>query len=148
MRIENTSKIPTPELRKLFTQVLKTAPMGKSRTWLQGKDGLYIVVNNAKYSRVRGRIYPSATEIYRKGNPIKVRGYIKLYIFAHTTIEELAKTFAHELSHFKDWYDHDFLFSRGNIPYGQEKRARAFADKVSNRLMRLEENNGKEEAKK
>jgi len=125
MRIENTSRIPTPELKKLFSQVLKTAPMGESRTWLKGKDGLYIVVNNAKRSLARGRIYPSAIRIYRKGKEIPVRGYIKLYIFAHTTMEDIAHTFAHELSHFKDWYNFD------KVPYGREKRARAFADRVS-----------------
>ncbi len=130
MRIENTSRIDTKVIRATFTDVLKRSPMGKSRTWLQGKDGLYIVVNNATRSRVRGRIYPGACYIYRKGKEIDVRGYIKLYIFEHTTLKDMAHTFAHELSHFKDWYDHDFLFKSGNIPRGQEKRAGAFADRV------------------
>ena len=134
MRIENTSKVPTAELRTLFAQILRTAPMGKARTWLQGKDGLYIVVNNARHSRVRGRIYPDACSISRKGKRINVRGYIKLYIFKNTTMEELAHTFAHELSHFKDWYDYDFLFSHNKIPWGRERRAQAFANKVINKL--------------
>ena len=133
MRIENTSRIPTPELRTALTQVMKTAPLGKARTWLQGKDGLYVVVNNAKYSRVTGRIYPNAIEIYRKGKPIRVRGYIKLYVFAEKTLDDIKKTFAHELSHFKDYYDHAFM-GYGKIPYGQEKRARAFAEKTINRI--------------
>ena len=132
MRIENTSRYTTKELRTTFTKVLKAAPLGRSRTYLVGKDGLYVVVNNARYSRVLGRIYPDACQIHRRGKPIDVRGYIKLYIFAHTTLKDVAHTFAHELSHFKDWYDHDFLFSRGKIPYGKEKRARAFADRAVN----------------
>ena len=129
MRIENTSRISTAELRKELTAVLKRAPLGRSRTWLRGKDGLYVVAHNAKYSRVRGRIYPSAIEIYRKGKTIPVRGYIKLFIRPETTMKDVAHTFAHELSHFKDWYDHNFG-GHGKIPYGQEKRARAFADRV------------------
>jgi len=130
VRIENTSRYSTKELQATLSQVLKSAPLGRARTWLKGKGGLYVMVNNAKYSRVRGRIYPNAVNIHRKGKLIEVRGYIKLYVFAHTTLKDVAHTFAHELSHFKDWYDHDFLFSRGKIPYGQEKRARAFADRV------------------
>lgn len=129
MRIENTSRYTTKELRPVFSQVIKSAPLGRSRTWLNGKGGLYIMVQNAKRSRVRGRIYPNAITITRKGKEIPVRGYIKLYVFAATTLKDIAHTFAHELSHFKDWYDYDFL-SRGNIPYGQEKRARALADRV------------------
>ena len=135
MRIENTSRIATLELRKVLTGVMRSSPLGRARTWLQGKDGLYVVVNNAKYSRVSGRIYPTAIEIYRKGKPIRVRGYIKLFIFAQTTIKDIQRTFAHELSHFKDYYDHNFL-GYGKIPYGQEKRARAFADKVIKHLNR------------
>lgn len=139
MRIENTSRIETKDLRAIFTQILKSAPLGKARTWLRGKDGLYVVVNNAKYSRVRGRIYPEAIQIHRKGKPIPVRGYIKLFIFDHTDLKELAITFAHELSHFKDWYDHCSIFdtgfvARAKIPWGREKRARAFADKVVKKL--------------
>jgi len=135
MRIENTSRISTPELRNTLAQVIRTAPLGKARTWLQGKDGLYVVAHNAKHSRVSGRIYPAAIEIYRKGKPIRVRGYIKLFIFAQTTIKDIRRTFAHELSHFKDYYDHNFL-DYGKIPHGQEKRARAFADKVVKHLNR------------
>ena len=130
MRIENTSRYSTQELRATLSQVMKSAPLGQARTWLKGRDGLYIVVNNAKYSRVRGRIYPDAVSISRKGKRMPVRGYIKLYVFAHTTLKDIAHTFAHELSHFKDWYDYDFLFSHGKTPYGREKRARAFADRV------------------
>jgi len=133
MRIENTSKIPTPELRKALAEVLRTAPLGKARTWLQGKDGLYIVVHNAKYSRVSGRIYPDAVEIYHKSKPIPVRGYIKLYVFANRTIDDIKRTFAHELSHFKDYYDKAFL-GYGRIPYGSEKRARAFAERTMKSL--------------
>lgn len=139
MRIENTSRIPTGELRPVLSRVMKTAPLGKARTWLQGKDGLYVKLCNAKYSRVRGRIYPEAIQIHRQGKPIAVRGYIKLYVFGHTDLAELARTFAHELSHFKDWYDHCTIFDTGyvahsKIPWGREKRARAFADRVSNSI--------------
>ena len=133
MRIENTSQIPTSELRKAFTDVLHSAPLGKARAWLQGKDGLYVVVNNARYSRVAGRIYPDAIQIHRKGKPIRVRGYIKLYVFAYKTIDDLKKTFAHELSHFKDYYNHAFL-GCGKVPYGREKRAQAFAEKTIKRI--------------
>jgi len=141
MRIENTSRIPTKEIKPLLTQVLKAAPLGKGRTWLQGKDGLYIVIHNAKHSRVRGRIYPEAIQIHRKGKPIAIRGYIKLYIFDHTDLKELVTTFAHELSHFKDWYDHCTIFdtgyvARSKIPWGREKRARVFADKVISKIKR------------
>jgi len=134
MRIENTSRIDTGTIRPILTKVMKAAPLGKARTWLQGKDGLYVTIHNAKRSRVRGRIYPDAAQITRKGNPIPVRGYIKLFIFAHTTLDDVAHTFAHELSHFKDWYDYDFLFRHNTIPWGKEKRARAFADKVIRKL--------------
>lgn len=136
MRIENTSRIPTKELKPVLTQILKSAPLGRARTWLMGKEGLYVVAHNAKYSRVRGRIYPEAIQIHRKGKPISVRGYIKLCVFNHTDLNELAHTFAHELSHFKDWYDHCTIFGDGyietkKIPWGREKRARAFADRVT-----------------
>ena len=133
MRIENTSRLPTSDIRKALTKVLNTAPLGRARTWLIGKDGLYVVVHNAKYSRVSGRIYPSAIKIYRKGKPIDVRGYIKLYIFPHTSIDNLKHTFAHELSHFKDWYDYDFG-GYGKIPYGREKRAQSFAERTMEKL--------------
>lgn len=129
MRIENTSRIPTPELRKALIEVLKTAPLGRARTCLRGKDGLYVVVNNARYSRVAGRIYPSAIRIYRKGKPIAVRGYIKLYVFATRTLDDIKGTFAHELSHFKDYYDYEFM-NYGQAPYGKEKRAQAFTEKT------------------
>lgn len=139
MRIENTSRIPTSELKPILTQVMRTASLGKARTWLHGKDGLYITVQNGKRSRVRGRIYCEAVQIHRKGKPIPVRGYIKLYIFDHTDLKELAATFAHELSHFKDWYDHCAIFDTGyealsKVPWGRERRARAFADRVINKL--------------
>jgi len=133
MRIENTSRISTAELRKALTETLHSAPLGKARTWLQGKDGLYVVVHNAKYSRVAGRIYPDAIQIYRKGKPIPVRSYIKLYVFTYKTIEDIKRTFAHELSHFKDYYDHNFL-GYGKVPYGREKRAEAFAERTVNKL--------------
>jgi len=141
MRIENTSRIPTSELRPILTRVLRIAPLGKSRTWLQGKEGLFVTLHNAKYSRVRGRIYPEAIRIHRKGKPIAVRGYIKLFVFDHTDLMELATTFAHELSHFKDWYDHCTIFDTGyvalnKIPWGREKRARAFADRAVKALTR------------
>lgn len=142
MRIENTSRIPTKELKPLLTQVLRVAPLGKARTWLQGKDGLYITIHNAKYSRVRGKIYPEAIQIHRKGKSVRVRGYIKLFIFGHTNLKELAQTFAHELSHFKDWYDHCTIFDTGyiasrKIPWGRERRARAFADRVVSKIKEL-----------
>lgn len=134
MRLENTSRITDSELRKLFNRVIRSAPLGRARTWLEGKDGLYVCIQTGKRSRCRGKIYPSATVIYRKGKPINVRSYIKLYIFSHTTLADVAKTFAHELSHFKDWYDYAFMGDYSNIPYGREKRARAFADRVVKRL--------------
>jgi len=132
MRIENTSRIATTELKRELTAVLKRAPLGKARAWLTGKEGLYIVAHNAKYSRVAGMIYPSAICIYRKGKLIPVRGYIKLFIKPEAILKDIAHTFAHELSHYKDWYDHNFG-GYGKIPYGQEKRARAFADRVVKR---------------
>lgn len=139
MRIENTSRIPTAELKPLLTQILNTAPLGKCRTYLQGKDGLYITIHNAKYSRVRGRIFPDAIQIHRRGKPITVRGYIKLFVFDHTTLNDIARTFAHELSHFKDWYEHSAILDtgyvvKGKIPWGREKRAEAFADRVIKRI--------------
>ena len=132
MRIENTSRMPTEDLRPVLAQVLRTAPLGKARTYLQGKDGLYVTVHNGKYSRVRGRIYPDACQIHREGKPIAVRGYIKLFIFDHTDLKELATTFAHELSHFKDWYNWQFNYI--DVPWGREKRAEAFADRAVSKL--------------
>jgi hypothetical protein len=139
MKIENTSRIPTNELKPILAQVLRSAPLGKARTYLHGKDGLYVTIHNAKYSQVRGRIYPDAIQIHRQGKEIPVRGYIKLFVFPQTSLEQLATTFAHELSHFKDWYDHCTIFdtgyvARSKIPRGREKRARAFADKVITRI--------------
>jgi len=124
----------TEELRMLFSQIIARAPLGtNAKTYL--RSGLYVQVNNAQYSRVNGRIYPDAINIHRKRKLIVVNGYIKLYVFTHTTMSDVARTFAHELSHFKDWYNSVSIFPQGyietsKIPWGREKRARAFAAKV------------------
>lgn len=138
MKIQNTSRLSTKELRKLFSQVIRRAPLGTdAKSYL--RSGLYIQVNNARHSRVKGRIYPSAIEIHRKGKLITVNGYIKLFVFSYTTIDDMARTFAHELSHFLDWYKSVHIYPEGyveahKIPWGREKRAEAFANKVTKKL--------------
>jgi len=131
IRLENTTKLDDKELLRLFKHIISIAPLDTyQKRWLRA--GLYIQVNNAKYSRVRGRIYPSAVQIYRKGKPIDVNSYIKLYVFGHTTMNELAQTFAHELAHFRDWYR--WQFDHIKTPWGREYKAQAFADRVVKRL--------------
>ena len=138
MRIENTSRIPTKELRPMLSKVLGSSPLGKdARLYL--RSGLYVKVSNAKYSRVKGRIFPDACEIHRKGKLIGVNGYIKLFVFAQTTMEDIAHTFAHELLHFKDWYKSVRIYPLGyveilKVPWGKERRANAFADRVIKRI--------------
>jgi len=138
MKIENHTKIPDKDLKRLFSQAISRAPLGAdAKSYL--RTGLYVQVNNGKYSRVRGRIWPEAIEIHRKGKPIVVSGYIKLFVFKHTTINDLAHTFAHELSHFKDWYNSVHIYPQGytqvhKVPWGKERRAEAFADKVINKI--------------
>ena len=131
IQIENTSRSDTKELRRLFSHIIAKSPLDTyQKRWL--REGLYISVQNGKYSRVRGRIYPDAVEIHRKGKPIRINSYIKLYVFTHTTIEDIGRTFAHELSHFRDW--HREFFDHIKVPYGKEKRAQAFADRVVKKL--------------
>lgn len=125
MEIENTSRIPTVILRPLLSQIINLSLRGDVKTYARG---LYIKVSNAKYSAVRGRCYSDACTIYRRGKPINVNGYIKLFVFEHTTLDDVAYTFAHELSHLKDW--HREYFENIKVPWGKEQRATAFAEKV------------------
>ncbi len=128
MKIVNTSRIPThgtPDLELLFKSAFNKA---LTRDMRQYASRLYVQINNGKYARVRGRIYTSAIRIYRKGKPIEVTGYMKLFVFEHTEWNTLLATFIHELSHFRDWYNE--AFEGISVPYNREKRAKAFTDKI------------------
>lgn len=124
MRLVNyVKRLDTKELQKELYHIAKIAGVSLR--------GTYVQVMNAKYSAVGGRCYSDATAIYRKGHfgPIKVNGYIKLYVFSYTTLDELRSTFAHELSHLDDWRGYGT-----KIPRNQEKRARAFACAVMEKV--------------
>jgi len=129
MRLENYSRIPDKDLLRLFNSVISKTDLPKERKDALRKDA-YIAVYNGKYSAMRGKIYAGASWIYRKGREIPVETYIKLYIFDHTTLDELAQTFAHELSHYRDYW----LKPSIRMPRGKEARANAYADKIVKRL--------------
>lgn len=129
MILENHSKIPDKDLLKLFKRIISKTDLPRQRKDALRKDA-YIAIYNGTYSRARGRIYPGADWIFRKEHAILVETYIKLYIFNHTTLDELAETFAHELSHYRDYW----LKPSIRMPKGAEARARAYADKIIGRL--------------
>ena len=136
MIIENHSSIPDSELLKIFKGVISKTDLPKRRKDALRKNA-YIAVYNGKYSAVNGRIFVNAYALHRQGKEIRCETYIKLFVFSHTTLTDLTRTFAHELSHYRDWWIEPSI----RMPKGKEARAKAYADRVINKLKRTTDDN-------
>ena len=129
MKIENHTKLPDSELEKIFKSVITKTDLPIERKSALRKSA-YIAIYNGKYSAVKGRIFSNCCALYRHGKEIRCETYIKLFVFPHTTLADLTHTFAHELSHYRDWWIRPSI----RMPKGKEARANSYADKVLNKL--------------
>ena len=117
MQFEIAKTVPDPERVKATCRaVAKAARVGTA--------GLLVRVQMLHYSSTRGRCYGDAIRVYRRGKPVIVNGYVKLWF---QDWGQLARTFAHELSHLRD-------ARSPRVKRSKEKRATAFADKVIGRI--------------
>ena len=118
MRFEIAATVPELERVKIACrQVAKTAKVSTS--------GLLVKVEMHRRGHRWGGCWGDAMWVSRKGTWVAVKGYIKIRF---VDWEQLAHSFAHELSHLKD-------SRRIRVPWEQERRARAFADRVVSKMV-------------
>lgn len=117
MRFEISRQVPDPDRVKAICRAVAKAARVTT-------PGLLVTVQRHGHGRYLGRCWGDACTVYRGGKAVQVNGYIKLHF---RDWEQLAETFAHELSHLRD--------SRlPKVPWGKEKRAKAFAEKIMDRM--------------
>lgn len=113
MQFEIAKTVPDPERVKAVCQ-------GVARVAGVPTTGLLVKVEMYHHGKASGSCWPRACQVFRQGQAVRVDGYIKLRF---RDWEQFVRTFAHELYHLQ-------AARMPKEPWGREKRARAFAEKV------------------
>ena len=139
MKIINTTILDTEKLKTLFANVARLSAVNIENVLIQVKPG-----RKARRRITYGSCFSGCIGQKHKGRWIDCEAMIILYTFKHRKLADMAHTFAHELSHLRDYMGHwvrrpgGFVETRtrryghylvvSKIPALRERRANAFAD--------------------